>query len=324
MVWKFAANARGNLPYHRFRQGDSLLITQYNAGQADSRPGNGNKGGSHPGSGTGNNGIKPLDATVLEVRKEYLLLTVDKSDSDQLQRVIAQSPAAALAGWRLDQSVRDTTAKRQLEAIKRLAHLRQPNSPFELLLRSALVGTPNGHYVATMPPMWVRDSSWRSDVRDLLAGIDNLNSSQKGAIAQAVTRSLTLWQGPPGTGKTRTLLALVEVLVKTALQQDKRWRDMGPLLACADTNAAVDNLVEGLVGKGLKVVRLGQPAKVRARAHAASLSGCDLLIASSACIATAVMTSMLHCRAPCYALVLAPHSNYALTALLVVSLRLSR
>jgi Mg-chelatase subunit ChlI len=39
------------------------------------------------------------------------------------------------------------------------------------------------------------------------------------AIAQAVVRSLTLWQGPPGTGKTRTLLALVEVLVKTALAE---------------------------------------------------------------------------------------------------------
>jgi replication-associated recombination protein RarA len=39
------------------------------------------------------------------------------------------------------------------------------------------------------------------------------------AIAQAVVRSLTLWQGPPGTGKTRTLLAMVEVLVKTALAE---------------------------------------------------------------------------------------------------------
>jgi hypothetical protein len=37
---------------------------------------------------------------------------------------------------------------------------------------------------------------------------------------------------------------------------------MGPILACGDTNAAVDNLVEGLLDKRLRVVRLGQPAKV--------------------------------------------------------------
>lgn len=98
----------------------------------------------------------------------------------------------------------------------------------------------------------------------------------RSAIAQAVVRSLTLWQGPPGTGKTRTLLALVEVLVRTSLLQPSRAAAMGPLLACADTNAAVDNLVEGLAGKGLRVVRLGQPAKVRclrAAAAAAQPSG---------------------------------------------------
>jgi regulator of nonsense transcripts 1 len=45
------------------------------------------------------------------------------------------------------------------------------------------------------------------------------------------------------------------------MQPETRWKAMGPLLACADTNAAVDNLVEGLADKGLKVVRLGNPAK---------------------------------------------------------------
>lgn len=84
----------------------------------------------------------------------------------------------------------------------------------------------------------------------------------RSAIAEAVVRSLTLWQGPPGTGKTRTLLGLVEVLVRTALLQPDRHAAMGPILACADTNAAVDNLAEGLDGLGLRVVRVGQPAKV--------------------------------------------------------------
>lgn len=54
----------------------------------------------------------------------------------------------------------------------------------------------------------------------------------------------------------------LQVLVKTAQKDSRRWAAMGPILACGDTNAAVDNLVEGLVNKGLRVVRLGQPAKV--------------------------------------------------------------
>lgn len=51
--------------------------------------------------------------------------------------------------------------------------------------------------------------------------------------------------------------------MKTAQQNSRRWSAIGPVLACGDTNAAVDNLVEGLVKKGMRVVRLGQPAKVR-------------------------------------------------------------
>lgn len=48
------------------------------------------------------------------------------------------------------------------------------------------------------------------------------------------------------------------------------WATMGPILACGDTNAAVDNLVEGLVNRKLRVVRLGQPAKVRAQCSTVS------------------------------------------------------
>lgn len=50
----------------------------------------------------------------------------------------------------------------------------------------------------------------------------------------------------------------MEVMVKTP----SMIFPFAPILACADTNAAVDNIVEGLVQRGVKVVRLGQPAKV--------------------------------------------------------------
>jgi hypothetical protein len=55
-----------------------------------------------------------MDSFCPQVRKDHLLLTVDKADSDLMQRALAQAPAAALVTWRLDQSVRDTTARQAL------------------------------------------------------------------------------------------------------------------------------------------------------------------------------------------------------------------
>ena len=50
----------------------------------------------------------------------------------------------------------------------------------------------------------------------------------------------------------------------------RRAERTGPILACGDTNAATDNLVEGLMARGMRVVRLGQPAKARALGQPAS------------------------------------------------------
>ena len=62
-------------------------------------------------------------------------------------------------------------------------------------------------------------------------------------------------QGPPGTGKTRTLHAFIEVLVRTNEMSPLRQQDMGGILAVADTNAAADNLLEGLLQRGIPAVR---------------------------------------------------------------------
>lgn len=88
-------------------------------------------------------------------------------------------------------------------------------------------------------------------------------------------------QGPPGTGKTRTLLALLQVLATANAMKPKRFAQVGPILACGDTNAATDNLVEGLLERGVRVVRIGLPSKVRiARPKLTSLGsqgGCPRL-----------------------------------------------
>ena len=48
-----------------------------------------------------------------------------------------------------------------------------------------------------------------------------------------------------------------------ANERPERWRDFGTMLACAGTNAATDNLAEGLINEGVRVVRIGQAAQVR-------------------------------------------------------------
>lgn len=77
--------------------------------------------------------------------------------------------------------------------------------------------------------------------------LPELNKSQTFAVKQSVSKSLTLIQGPPGTGKTVTSASIVYHFVKSGYT---------PVLVCAPSNIAVDQLTEKIHVTGLKVVRL--------------------------------------------------------------------
>ena len=80
----------------------------------------------------------------------------------------------------------------------------------------------------------------------------DLNESQRRAVSLALgSEDFFLIHGPFGTGKTRTLVELV-------VQEVRRGNKV---LATAESNVAVDNLVERLVGK-VDVVRVGHPSRV--------------------------------------------------------------
>ncbi len=135
---------------------------------------------------------------------------------------------------RTDLYVNDITYQRMLEALENIRNLKgkKRNLILKLLGKIKL------------------DSR---DVEDIYLCNQTLNDSQKEAVTKAIeSEDLHLVHGPPGTGKTVTC---VEIIVQAVEKGDD-------VIACADSNTAVDNLVEHLVSRERKVVRVGHPARV--------------------------------------------------------------
>lgn len=78
-----------------------------------------------------------------------------------------------------------------------------------------------------------------------------MNEQQNIAVANGLTQLCHLIHGPPGTGKTTTVC---ELIVQAVQKGEK-------VLACAPSNIAVDNIVEGIC-KRVNCVRVGNPARV--------------------------------------------------------------
>lgn len=80
-----------------------------------------------------------------------------------------------------------------------------------------------------------------------------LNEAQNKALSKVFNaQDLAVIHGPPGTGKTTTLVHAIKEVVKSEKQ----------LLVCAQSNAAVDLIVEKLDTQGVNVLRIGHPARL--------------------------------------------------------------
>ncbi len=80
-----------------------------------------------------------------------------------------------------------------------------------------------------------------------------LNDSQNNSLVKILnSQDVAFIHGPPGTGKTTTLVEGIRLTVKAE----------GQVLVCAPSNAAIDLLVDKLSWHGLRVLRIGHPARV--------------------------------------------------------------
>ena len=96
--------------------------------------------------------------------------------------------------------------------------------------------------------------------------------------------------GPPGTGKTKVAVAILKAWVLSG-----QYRGQG-ILAAADSNIAVDNLVEGLVKANINAVRVGRPESIRPELERYSLASVEAGTKQEASV-TAALTGF-YCPAP--------------------------
>ncbi|WP_457643052.1 IGHMBP2 family helicase [Persephonella sp.] len=142
--------------------------------------------------------------------------------------------------WRLDLFVNDITFKRMLSALDLF------EKGYSLYDEKIVLGRKT--------PAVCRESIKPENSK--------LNEYQKEAVEKALcSPELFLIHGPPGTGKTTTL---VEVIIQHVKKGYKA-------LAVADSNTAVDNIIEGLLKAGINVVRIGHPARLRKELLSVSL-----------------------------------------------------
>ena len=188
---------------------------------------------------------KVIEGTVLSRSRKFIRIVV----KEQPTKIRSDT-------WRLDRGANRIAHDRMAAAIESL--FSEENST---LLRELIYGQ-----VRDMESSSSRSANLGGIQKRLMAQAKhpgNLNPVQSKAFANAMEYRLSLIQGPPGTGKTHTAVRILGAWARNSA---------GPILAVADSNVAVDNLLEGLLEQGVKAIRLGQPVKVRESLRVATMA----------------------------------------------------
>ena len=173
--------------------------------------------------------------------KSDLVGTVVEKGKRFITVALETVPEWALRGVRIDLYANDITFKRWIENLNNLRESGKKALEFYLGLREP-------------------EEDQQVDFTPFDTG---LNASQRGTISKALgSPDFFLIHGPFGTGKTRTLAELIR-------QEVGRGHKV---LATAESNVAVDNIVERLANSGIRVVRIGHPSRVSKNLHETTLA----------------------------------------------------
>tara|TARA_B100001750_G_scaffold231987_1_gene230668 strand:- start:1132 stop:3150 length:2019 start_codon:yes stop_codon:yes gene_type:complete len=188
---------------------------------------------------------KVIEGTVLSRSRKFIRIVVN----EQPTKIRSDT-------WRLDRGANRIAHDRMAASIESLF-----SEESSTLLRELIYGQ-----VRDMESSSSRSANLGGIQKRLMAQAKhpgNLNPVQAKAFSNAMEFRLSLIQGPPGTGKTHTAVRILAAWARNGA---------GPILAVADSNVAVDNLLEGLLERGVKAIRLGQPVKVRESLRVATMA----------------------------------------------------